>query len=107
MQMIISINTAIFHEWGIFIILIQKRYQDNADEINEEDIDSVKLNLLTITRKVCCGGRDKKDYDLGWVENPKDMKITTVKDYEIKDRVPEVWMSLEMIIYFLFRAEAH
>ncbi|WMW23061.1 hypothetical protein RE476_04315 [Methanolobus mangrovi] len=73
------------------MILIQKRYQDIADEINEKDIDRVKLNL-TITRKVCCGGRDKKDYDLGWVENPKDMKITTVKDYEIKDRVLEVWI---------------
>ncbi len=35
---------------------------------------------------------DKKEYDLGWVENPRDMKITTVKDYEIKDRVLEVWV---------------
>ncbi|WP_094228927.1 hypothetical protein [Methanolobus psychrotolerans] len=73
------------------MIRIQKRYQDEAEEINEEDIDRVKMNL-TITRKVCCGGREKKDYDLGWVENPTDMKITTVKEYVIKDRVLEVWI---------------
>ncbi|WP_292469540.1 hypothetical protein [Methanolobus sp.] len=73
------------------MILIQKRYDDIADEINEEDIDRVKLNL-TIKRKVCCGGMDKIDYDLGWIEIPVDMKITTVRDYEIKDRVLEVWI---------------
>jgi len=76
---------------GSFMILIQKRYQDTADEIKEEDIDLVKLNL-TITRKICCGGRDKKDYDLGWVEKPRDMKLTTVRDYRIVDRVLEVWI---------------
>ncbi len=73
------------------MIFIQKRYQDVAEEINEADIDRVKMNL-TITRKVCCGGREKKDYDLGWIDNPEDMKITTVKAYEIKDRVLEVWI---------------
>ncbi len=76
---------------GSFMILIQKRYKDTADEIKEEDIDLVKLNL-TITRKICCGGRDKKDYDLGWVEKPGDMKLTTVRDYRIVDRVLEVWI---------------
>jgi hypothetical protein len=35
---------------------------------------------------------DKIDYDLGWIEIPVDMKITTVRDYEIKDRVLEVWI---------------
>ncbi|WP_407356301.1 hypothetical protein [Methanolobus sp. WCC5] len=73
------------------MILIQKRYQDIAEQINEEDIDRVKMNL-TITRKVCCGGREKKDYDLGWIEDPKDMKLTTVRDYQIRDRVLEVWI---------------
>ena len=73
------------------MILIQRRYQDEVEEINEADVDRVKLNL-GITRKVCCGGREKKDYDLGWIENPKDMKLTTVKNYEIKDRVLEVWI---------------
>jgi hypothetical protein len=73
------------------MILIQKRYQDIAEQINEEDIDRVKMNL-TITRKVCCDGREKKDYDLGWIEDPKDMKLTTVRDYQIRDRVLEVWI---------------
>lgn len=73
------------------MILIQRRYQDEAEEIDEKDIDIVKLNLV-ITRKVCCGGREKKDYDLGWIEKPGDMKITTVKNYEVRDRVLEVWI---------------
>ncbi len=73
------------------MILIQKRYRDDVEEINEEDIDQVKINL-NITRKVCCGGREKKSYDLGWVENPKNMKLTTVKEYTIHDRVLEVWI---------------
>lgn len=73
------------------MILIQKRYQDVADMINEEEIDRVKINL-TITRKVCCGGREKKDYDLGWVDNPKEMNLTTVREYTIQDRVLEVWI---------------
>jgi hypothetical protein len=73
------------------MIHIQKRYQETADAISEDDIDLVKINL-TITRKVCCGGRDKKDYDLGWVEHPKDMKLTTVREYTVRDRVLEVWI---------------
>ncbi|WP_406657633.1 hypothetical protein V7O62_03500 [Methanolobus sp. ZRKC2] len=71
------------------MILIQKRYRDDAEEINEKDIDRVKIQL-TITRKVCCGGREKKSYDIGWIENPKDMKLSTVKEYKITDRVLEV-----------------
>lgn len=73
------------------MILIQKRYEDVADEISETDVDLVKINL-TITRKVCCGGRDKKDYDLGCVEHPKNMKLTAVREYAIRDRVLEVWI---------------
>ncbi|MEZ5336086.1 MAG: hypothetical protein R2741_13070 [Methanolobus sp.] len=41
------------------MIIIQRRYQDTAEEIDENDIDRVKLNL-SITRKVCCGGREKR-----------------------------------------------
>ena len=73
------------------MIQIQRRYKENIEKIKEEDIDLVKINLI-ITRKVCCGGREKKSYDLGWVKNPKDMKLTTVKEYSIQDRVLEVWI---------------
>ncbi|MDW7732339.1 MAG: hypothetical protein SCH66_07915 [Methanolobus sp.] len=73
------------------MIHIQKRYQEDVEEINEKDIDQVKIKL-NITRKVCCGGREKKSYNLGWVGKPKDMKLTTVKEYTIIDRVLEVWI---------------
>lgn len=73
------------------MILIQRRYREDVEEISEGDIDLVKINL-NITRKVCCGGREKKSYDLGWVGKPKDMKLTTVKEYTINDRVLEVWI---------------
>ncbi len=73
------------------MIFIQKRYQDVAEQISETDVDHVRLNLAT-TRKVCCGGREKKHYDLGWIDRPGDMMITNVKDYKIIDRVLEVWI---------------
>jgi len=76
---------------GLIMIQIQRRYKEEVEEINEDDIDLVKINL-NITRKVCCGGREKKSYDLGWVESPKDMKLTTVKEYTIHERVLEVWI---------------
>ncbi|WP_445475538.1 hypothetical protein ACT9XH_02000 [Methanococcoides methylutens] len=75
------------------MILIQKRYRDDAEEINEGDIDRVEITV-TMYKKVCCGHKEKKVIDLGWISEPKDMQLSNVKEYSIEARILSVFIEL-------------
>lgn len=78
------------------MILIQKRYRDDAEEINEGNVDMIEITLI-MYKKVCCGHKEKKVIDLGWIREPKDMQLSNVKEYSIEDRI--LSLLIEFLVY--------
>ena len=75
------------------MIRIRKRYRDDFEEIAEEEIDVVRITLITY-KKVCCGHKEKKVIELGWIREPEDMHLSNVKEYSIGDRVLSVLIEI-------------
>ena len=75
------------------MILIQKRYRDDLEEVDEREVDSVEITLVTY-KKVCCGHKKKKIMDIGRISDPKDMQLSNVKDYSIEDRTLSVLIEI-------------